>query len=378
MNTPQCVLCGSNITADNNSREHIIQQAIGGRKEVPNVLCRTCNSTTGNQWDSAAANQLRFLSLKLQIIRQDGDVPPEDFPAMDGRPVRLHPDGHLTRPPQRPVVTEQNGQVHIQISAPNRREAVKALEGQKRRYPKLDIEAGLAAMVYQETYLQAPIHATLHFGDDASYRSVVKSALTLAVASGIQPQSCERAVQYLRPGGDFCFGYYYKRDLIVACPAGRVFHCVAIKADPSLGKLIGYVELFSAYRFVICLSESYRGPQIENSYTIDPMTGETLDLAFDLTFTAEEFQYAVENQDDTSYAAMTAAIERVLALAVDRSFKREESRVFRRAYETTLRKLNLKPGDPMTREIAEAMSQEITRQILPFMLHKISSGRATS
>ncbi len=154
MNAPQCALCGVDITAANNSREHIIQQAIGGRREVPNVLCRACNSTTGNQWDSAAAHQLHFLSLKLQIVRQDGDVPPEDFPAMDGRPVRLHPDGHLTRPPQRPVVTEQNGQVHIQITAPNRREAVKVLEGQKRHYPKLDVEAGLGAMVYQETYHQ--------------------------------------------------------------------------------------------------------------------------------------------------------------------------------------------------------------------------------
>jgi hypothetical protein len=378
MATPTCALCGIEITADNQSREHIIQQAIGGRKEVPNVLCRTCNSTTGNQWDSAAAYQLRFLSLKLQIARQDGDVPAEDFQALDAKPVRLHPDGHLTRPPQKPTVTEQNGQVHIQINAPNRREAVKALKGQKRLYPKLDVEAGIRAMVQQETYLQAPVFATLQFGDDASHRSVVKSALTLAVASGISSQSCERALQYLRPNGDFCFGYYYKRDLIVARPTDRVFHCVAIKGDPSLGKLIGYVELFSTYRFVICLSETYRGALIENSYSIDPTIGKVIDLTFDLTFSEEEFRYAVENQDETSYTAMVAALERVVAPALDRSFEREQARVFSRAYGNTLEKLGLETGQPMTQEIAVAMSREITREILPFMVHKISSGRLGS
>lgn len=44
-------------------------------------------------------------------------------------------------------------------------------------------------------------------------------------------------------------------------------------------------------------------------------------------------------------------------------------------YQTTLSKLELKPGQEMTPEIALAMSKEITAQMMPFLRHRISSQR---
>lgn len=86
-------------------------------------------------------------------------------------------------------------------------------------------------------------------------------------------------------------------------PLDRVFHCVAIKGDPGIGKLVGYVELFSIYRCVIALSENYNGPEIAANYSIDPTTGEALELEFDLNFNEEEFRFAVDNMDETAVTA---------------------------------------------------------------------------
>jgi hypothetical protein len=373
MAAPKCAYCGVDITPENQSREHIIQNAIGGRKEVANVFCRSCNSTFGNRWDSEAAEQLHFLSLKLQVVRDDGDVPARYYKTMSGKRVRLHPDGHMSLPPQKPVVTEKDGRVQIQITAPERKKAVETLKGQKRRHPKLDVQAALASMTYNESYLDDPIAGTLQFQGDGPYRSAVKSALTLAVSAGIRAEQCERVLQYLKPDGEFCFGFYYRRDPIVNRPADRIFHCVAIKGDPRIGKLVGYVELFSIYRFVIALSENYSGPEIADSYSIDPAAGEALDLKFDLNFSEEEFRFAVDNMDETAVAARFQTTHRVIGFIQRRSFEREQERVARRAWDGTLKTLGVEPGQPMTREIAVAMSREITDRMLPFLLHRIAT-----
>jgi hypothetical protein len=40
-----------------------------------------------------------------------------------------------------------------------------------------------------------------------------------------------------------------------------------------------------------------------------------------------------------------------------------------------LSKIELKPGQEMTPEIALAMNKEITAQMMPFLLHRVSSQR---
>jgi hypothetical protein len=373
MTSPKCAYCGVDITSENQSREHILQNAIGGRREVPNVFCRPCNSTFGNRWDSEAAQQLHFLSLKLEVERDDGEVPARYYQTISGKSVRLHPDGHMSLPPEKPVIIEKDGQAQIQITAPDRKRAVEALRGLKRRYPKLDIEAGMASMAYNESYLDEPVAETLQFQGEGPYRSMVKSALTLAVSAGISAERCERALRYLKTDGEFCFGFYYRRDLVVNRPADRVFHCVAIKGDPGIGKLVGYVELFSMHRFVIALSENYSGPEIRDSYSIDPSKGEVLNLEFDLNFTGEEFRFAVDNMDETAVEAQFHAAQRVIGLIQQRSFQREQERVARRAWNGALTTLGLEPGQPMTPEIAMAMSQEITKRMFPFLKHRLSA-----
>ena len=168
----------------------------------------------------------------------------------------------------------------------------------------------------------------------------MKSALTLAVSAGIRAQECERALKYLKPDGEFCF--YYRRDLVVNRPVDRVLHFVAIKGDTSLRKLVGYVELFSIYRFVIALSENYNGPEIAASYRIDPTTGEALHLKFDLVFSEEEFRLAVDNMDETAVAARFQATHWVIGFIKQRSFEREQEQVTGRTWDGTLKTLGIR------------------------------------
>jgi len=375
MPNPRCAFCDVEITLANDSREHIIQNAIGGIRKVRGVFCKTCNNTTGAKWDAEAARQLQFLTLHLGVVRDRGNGCAGEFVTLSGRPVRKHQDGHLSFPASKPSVIPKGEGVQIQLQATTRAEAAKTLNGLKRTYPKLDVDAALASIDESDTYLSEPIKSECRFGGGLSGRSIVKTALTLAVSTGAEAKICNLALPYLRDNnGNPAFGYYYRRDLVTNRPTDRVFHCVAIKGDPSTGKLIGYVELFSVYRMVIGLSDQYTSSPMAAGYAIDPTVGEELNLTVDLTFTDEELRFALGNEDEL-LPRQLEAFDTVMGIAQRLSFEREQRRVAGKAYREALGTLGLTPGQEMTQEIALALSKEISRNMMPFLLHRAASQR---
>lgn len=373
MMKPQCALCDVELGPENDSAEHVISNSIGGRRKVRGVYCVQCNSSTGTLWDAEVASQLQFLTLHLGIRRDRGTVPPGTFATESGKPVYVHSDGTLSLPPAKPQVTEEGSGVRIQARVRTRAEAEKTLRGLKRRYPKLDVAAAMRDIVEETTYLSEPVVSVTAFGGSKAGRSVVKSALTLAVSAGVEAKRCNLALAYLKnEDAAPCFGFYARRDLLTNRPQGRVFHCVGIQGDVATGRLIGYVELFSVYRMVIGLSDCYTGSPVRAVYAIDPISRAELELGVDLAFSDAELRFALADEDDATPAQLKA-MDEVMAIAQGRSVERELARVARQAYRTTLSKLGLQPGQDMTPEIALAMSREIKAQLMPFLQHRIVS-----
>jgi hypothetical protein len=153
-------------------------------------------------------------------------VPAGDFETESGQTVRVHPDGHMSLPDVEPTVTISGSKAEIKARRRTKAEARKMLDGMKRRYPKLDVDEAMQTVVEARTYLSEPVRATFNFGGLQSGRSVVKSAVALAVASGVNAKTCGEAMDCLRNDRrEPCFGYFYKRDLVRNRPADRVFHC---------------------------------------------------------------------------------------------------------------------------------------------------------
>ena len=65
-----CALCNVEIAEQNDSKEHIIPNSIGGRKKVKGFICKDCNNKSGREWDDALAQQFNPLSLLLGIKRE--------------------------------------------------------------------------------------------------------------------------------------------------------------------------------------------------------------------------------------------------------------------------------------------------------------------
>lgn len=122
------------------------------------------------------------------------------------------------------------------------------------------------------------------------------------------------------------------------------------------------------------MSDRYAGSSVKAVYAIDPVSGMQLELEVDLAFSEDELRFAVTDKDDATLAQLKA-MDELMAIAQGRSFEREQARVARQAYQSTLSKLELQPGQDMTPEVARAMSREITAQLLPFLIHRIMSQR---
>jgi hypothetical protein len=83
----------------------------------------------------------------------------------------------------------------------NRAEAEKMLRGFQRTYPKLDVDAAMQNIAEETSYLSEPVVGVTAFGGPKAGRSAVKSALTLAVSAGVEPQICNLALAYLTNEG---------------------------------------------------------------------------------------------------------------------------------------------------------------------------------
>jgi len=370
-----CALCDTPLTAENDSCEHIILHAIGGRRTVSGFLCAPCNNTSGHTWDAALAKQLNAFSLFFHITRQNGEPPAQVFPTISGGTIRVAYDGlKLSKPT---IEKTPNGAgAKIQVTARTTVEARKMLTGLKRKHPEIDVDAALASAASTYSYMTEPVTMNVAIGGADAGRSIVKSAFALAVASGLAASDCDEAKRYLVSGEDGCFGYSNEVDLMEGRPPNTVIHCVAVNSTGD-GLLLGYVELFSAFRMVMFLGSNYRGAPISAIYAIDPVNGLKLDVTVRLNFSREDLVDIFEYRRIPD-GSVAQALHEIIPDAIRREFEREKATVIDRAFTDAWSKLNLAPGTILTHEHMFKLSGLIVEGMMPFFRHHALQHRNAS
>lgn len=370
-----CALCDVEITEQNDSKEHIIPNSIGGRKKVTGFICKACNDESGHEWDYSLAKDLNPLSLFLGIKRERGKVPSQVFEATSGEKVQLHPEGRMNLSQPQYLENKVGEQIIISIEARSKQEARNMLKGIKRKYPKIDINQVISSYEEYSSYISGMLKFDLSFGGQKTGRSVVKSVMALAVESGVNPKECDNAQEYLlNERSEPCFGYYYEKDLVINRPDGIPIHCIFVKGDPNTRQLLGYAEFFGFQRMIVCLSEKYDGIEFTNCYSIDPTKGTELDVEVDLCISPKDIK-AVYNYEKLDYNLYKTAIEKVVSIGMQSSFEREMNRVTDQTMEHISLNFSAKEGEILTPEHIEELVRLIMEKMEPFIMHNISHIR---
>ena len=376
----KCVLCQNALTSENDTREHILPNAIGGRKTVVGLICRNCNSQTGSKWDAALAEQLSYFSLSFDIARQRGKVPPLTLPTLSGGSLRVHPDGRMTT--AKPCVEKisEGSKSRLQITAPTRGELRKVATDLRKGYPQLqdfDIERLIAQAHDVSYYSPDPVEVSITFGGLDAGRSLVKTAMALVFDAGMDLEQCDLALTFLADEkAKPCFGSFYDREsvLVVGRPPHRIIHLAYVRGNSADSTLIGYIELYSWMRYVVCLTESYAGQDFENMYAVDPTNGEELELAVNLESSISRIREAWTNELYDGNV-LSDALSSALRIAAEANFRRARQRIVNEAIDRALANSGAEEGTQLTYEQIQRMSKDITDVLAPFIVHNMRRGR---
>ena len=281
--TKLCALCQSPLKGANKTKEHVIPNAIGGRKKVGNFICKPCNDNTGRTWDEELTKQLQPLCTILGVKRERKSNREVLMRDSNNKQFTLHPDASISIP--HTIRSEHalgdKTEIIIEASSTEMAKRILAQEVAARPdRPDLNVEEILSNAASLRDQIQSPLRMSLPFflAGDGTGRSIIKSCLALADQKGVSVEVCENARRYLDGTGDACFGHYNEFDLVKNRPVGLCFHCVGVYGDPSRGHIVAYVEYFSYQRIVARLSDNYCGKAFDICYAIDPVAGKELAL----------------------------------------------------------------------------------------------------
>lgn len=361
-----CVICLTELVPSNDSLEHIIPASVGGKLKKRGVLCKSCNNTAGEDWDSDLARQLNFFSVTFDVDRERGPAPPEKVRTSTGEELLLHPGKPMTQ--VRPVFksTQLPGRIAYEIQARSMDEAKAIVKKLARKHPDLDVEAVLASAQISNELLDGYIHVSTDFAGGLAGRSIVKSALCWAALQGVPATVCHEAREYLtNTAAEPCFGFINEPDPVLNRPKGVPLHCVAVSSLGTAGQLLGYVEFFGWRRIVIQLASDYRGPAVHASHFIDPRTSEVLELDIELRFdhatVASIFDYKHCLPDQ-----VIASAEPIIETMLEKLSKQETDRASAEMVERAFRECGASEGEMLTEEHLRRLSESMAKQIVQY------------
>jgi hypothetical protein len=364
----RCVLCDCPIDDGSDSDEHVIPNSIGGRLKVRGFICIYCNSKTGETWDKALSDELNFFCLFFGIVRERGKPRPEAIETTAGEKLLMQPGGGFKM--QKPIFQEVPTEIgkQIQMKARTMSEARRMLEGVARKYPQVDVAAELAKATSVYSYPDGLVHHNPTLGGPSSGRSIVKTAVAFAYRAGVPSEQCDLALAYLRDeSASPPYGFFYERDLVAGRPAGVPIHCVAVSANPETGLLLGYVEYFGVHRIVLCLSQSYAGPMLEQAYGLDPLTGLPASVRVSLPFSIEDIE-AIYDYRKIPDGSVERAYAAVVPAALERSFELEKAHVIADATRYAFENCGAKEGEMLTEEQKARLPGLVMERLMPFIL----------
>jgi hypothetical protein len=371
-----CALCEKPFSIVGDSDEHIIPNSIGGRRKIRSFICTGCNCRAGETWDAEIWRQFCLIASMHGIERERGDIPAIPVRTAAGKQLKLLPDGSLTL---RKIIFEkvphsQGGGSVINAAVRTMEEAKSMAKSVAANYPSVNVQEVLSKVRSNSEFLDSPLTFSASFGGPLGGRSMVKTAIAMALAAGIRPSACDLALPYLlNENSGAPYGLFYARDLVSERPASYTPHIVSVYGDPRSGYLWGYVEYFGLARIVVPLSERYDGRAISSTYAFNPANGKEIAIGVDLSFSDEEIERIKANKaySDEQYVTIANAS---FGIVYFRNVRRQFRMAFAESIAHAASKLGIAHGEAIPPEQAAKFSEYMVEKLGPLLAHLYSNG----
>lgn len=281
----ECYICLEKLTANNSSREHIINRSIGGHITSRELLCRQCNSHLGLTIDAELDRQLGPYGFLLNIPLQDSDH--QGFVTMitmTGRKIRVAPGmvpydtlrilDHTPQPIELPVAPGHLGK----MMSKKKKELERSYAIESREY---EVPPSREKYFIYDERMASP--DDVFFGGQDCYRSIAKMLLNFYLTQHHPLAFCQSVLQFVKGDSSLPLLHYHPCHRPAhSIAAEEVTHILHLSGEPDSGLLYGYVELFNMVKLIVPFSEQYVGPPIHKTYIWEVLKGVEISKELDL------------------------------------------------------------------------------------------------
>ena len=363
----KCYLCGKDITEENKTVEHILLNSIGGRLKSSTLICKDCNSTFGNTFDSTLSKQLEFFANFLDIKRERGVVQEVEMTKEStGEKYKVTSKGIPI--PSKPIVEEiiTDTTTEIKIKARSKKELAGILTGFKKKYPSLNIDELLENANSVKEHISEPLHITLTIGGKESMPAILKMAINYYVEKTGDTESVKKAIEDLKKNSTDKVEPIIFNTPLFLLNDDEITHSIFIKGSNKEKKVYAIIELYSVIQFIVKLSDNYNGNDIEDLYVYDVLKNTEISKkienspSFDFIF---NFEYPSSKPD---FSIMKNKMEHVMSIGAKRKSDYYISEAIEKAMDATWKQLP--EGHIITEEDTNQLVDEIMKNITPLFI----------
>lgn len=365
----ECYYCNDPLTIENESIEHIIPNAIGGRLKSKELLCKKCNSSLGEKYDSELCNSLSTISGFLDIRREKGENPTiKNVKSESGEKYNLIKGRHPEM--ASPVVELDKDNNTIHIGARNEKELKEIIRGLKRKYPNLDDTDLEKKFIRQKYYMDEALTMTMQVGSNNFLKSVIKIAINYFLFKTGDNKAIAQRIEDLKSDKEIgveIIWHYYANESVNYISSEEISHSIYIKGSKENKYLLAFVELFSSYAFVVSLNTNYLGDDVAFSYTYDVLTCSTIEKDILINYVGKLDESNIELNNEF-IETLTKKLSRVLAIGDKRQTNAIISEITKLAMKETIGKYP--EGTKITEDMLVEFFSKVSEEAAPFIAHQ--------
>lgn len=293
-----CILCTSELPS-RNKPEHVLLNALGGRKTSARLICSECNSQMGQGPDKELAESVAAIRAISGFRAGDGKQPPTLRNALTGTYGADIRDGKLSPNIKKPLKVEklENGLTKIEIKARTTQQLEILLESgfEQLKIPNEKREAlrkQFLASAKIEHKPPPPVELNFSFGSTEALRSMAKSvfeiwALQIGNVYASSPEY-DQIRAYITKGVHADIVEIDTRPLPAKITQEFLFPNFIWAGSDDFGNVWGYFSLYSLCAWSIKISKNSRfknlsigiisNPASTESWKFGPDVGALIDI----------------------------------------------------------------------------------------------------
>lgn len=268
----KCIYC---LESNKNfTDEHVIQNSLGGRKVIKNLVCEDCNYLFSQTIDKKIAEEFNIFRIFFNTKTGDKKTPTKQYGLIDknGQEVILEKDGKPTRP-KPTIIKNEEGEI-IKVGYRGYDEAKEHYEFFKKYFDK-KWEENLV-LVDEKKYVNG-IKISIDFSDELLLRAIAKIGFNYTayiIGDNIFESSFDKIRNYIRYDEKPEYNpvlIYPLDDFEENETLGLADNSVSIFKPSQYPFLLSIVKLFHHLRYIILLNEKTQNFKHNYSYVVDPI-----------------------------------------------------------------------------------------------------------